>query len=164
MYAYHGLRIQVQALVAELDDQLGVQSRRVIYHEMAKARAAGVSTANPALFSGPQIPRVEAWLWRLMEGAILPKMLERMDITPETAAQALDDCRAVFARVSALLAKPGPGPGNGGPRRFLMGTEKMTAADLTFAALAYPLVGPPQFASLVGAGSHVMVWLEGWGF
>lgn len=142
---------QVQALVAEFDDKLGVMSRQVAYSEMSKARAAGVSTANPALFNGPTIPRVEGWLWRLMEGAILPKMLEFMAITDASAAQALDDCRGVFAKASAMLAEPGPDGKS--PRRYLLGTQKMTAADLTFAALAYPLVGPPQFASLVSMKS-----------
>lgn len=71
-----------------------------------------------------------------------------MDITEATAAAALEDCRAVFQRASALLAEPGPD--GKAPRRYLLGTEKMTAADITFAALAYPLLGPPEFASLVG--------------
>lgn len=69
---------QVKALEAEFDKKLGIQSRRLAYWEMAQARAQGVSTANPALFDTAThvIPRVEAWLWWLMEGKILPKMLE----------------------------------------------------------------------------------------
>lgn len=164
-HQHHQLKPQVKALVADFDATLGVQSRRVAYWEMAQARRTGVSTANPALFTGPQIPRVEGWLWWALEGKILPKMLEFMDINQTTATQALDDCRAAFARASALLmqAEPG-GEGKGEPRRYLLGTERMTAADLTFAALAYPLLAPPQFASMVGVG--VGVWAVaggGWG-
>ena len=148
---------QVKALEHEFDEKLGVASRRVAYFGMAQARAEGVSTANPALFDTAThvIPRVEAWLWWLMERGILPRMLEFMDITEATAATALEDCRAVFQRASALLAEPGPDGRS--PRRYLLGTEKITAADITFAALAYPLLGPPQFASLVG-GSRVRAY------
>lgn len=140
---------QVKALEEELGSTLGVQSRKVAYYEMAQAKAEGVSTRNPALFAGPTIPRVEAWLWWLMEGGILPQMLAHLSINDETAAQALEDCRAAFARASAMLAEPGPDGKS--PRRYLFGTEKLTAADITFAALAYPLLGPPQFASMVRA-------------
>ena len=45
----------------------------------------------------------------------------------------------VFARVSALL-KDG--------RNYVCGTPEMTAADITFAALAYPLVLPEEKAAV----------------
>jgi len=126
---------------------------------MAQAREEGgaAATANPALFEGDQIPRVEAWLWRLGEGKILSKMLGFMDIKETTAATALDDCRAAFARASALLAEPGLD--GKAPRRYLLGTDKMTAADIAFAALAYPLLGPPEFASMGFGGDAMSPWV-----
>lgn len=72
-----------------------------------------------------------------MEDKILPVLLQRLNINEESVAVALEECRATFKEVSDLLEK------NEG--RYLLGTEKLTAADISFASLAYPLVFPPQY-------------------
>ena len=58
-----------------------------------------------------------------------------LDITPETAAESDRRMRAVLDDVAGRLADGRP---------YLLG-ERFTIADLTFAALAAPLVLPPEY-------------------
>ena len=57
------------------------------------------------------------------------------DITPATAAESLREVRATFDGVAARLADG---------RGFLAG-DRLTAADLTFAALAAAVLVPPEY-------------------
>jgi glutathione S-transferase len=58
-------------------------------------------------------------------------------ITPESAIRSLDRVREVFDTVGRRLAEG---------RRYLVG-ERFTAADLTFAALAAPVLLPRGFGA-----------------
>lgn len=162
-----GLADKVRALEQDYGKRLGPQTRKLVYWRMSLARKEGLSTRNPLLDA--HLPRVEAWAWRMMEGGILPRMLERMDINEESVKSALEDCRQVFAETSAMLVeqeakqqqkahKLQEGEGGKGGKVFLFGTPKMTAADMTFATLAYPLVLPPAFASLGMVGEGASEW------
>jgi glutathione S-transferase len=56
------------------------------------------------------------------------------NINPESAAQAYEKIKSIFEQVNELLADG---------RTYLVG-DSFSAADLTFAALAAPVVQPPQ--------------------
>jgi glutathione S-transferase len=66
-------------------------------------------------------------------------------ITPDSAARSLERVRALFALIGERLADG---------RSFLVG-EQFTAADLTFAALAAPVLLPPEFGGALPAVSAV---------
>ena len=78
---------------------------------------------------------------RVLFRGLLPVMralLRRgMRITPESAARSLDRVREVFDMVGRRLAEG---------RRYLV-AERFTAADLTFAALASPVLLPRGFGA-----------------
>jgi len=147
---------RVRTLEQVLDNQLGPQSRKLVYWAMWQARQEGLSTSNPLLDA--LVPKVEALLWNLGEGKILFKMMQAMNIDADSIVTALEDCRQVFKEASAMLAGEGEGEGKGKQRKYLLGGERMTAADLTLAALAYPLINPPAFASLGLSGSSASPW------
>ncbi len=97
---------------------------------------------------------------RRLAGATLPLvklMLSRgLKVSPAGAARSRACVEQVFAEVEQRLADG---------RRFL-GGERFTAADLTFAALAAPLVMPPQYERrllpLSAMGPAFRTEVEGW--
>jgi glutathione S-transferase len=122
------LRSEVDALEEHFDTELGLHVRRWVYSHLlphAKLLRAVWSSG---------VPRLEA----SMVPAIAPlaRFLARKAyrITPENAQRSLERVRGVFREVGESLS-------NG--RRFLVG-ERFTAADLTFAALAAPMLFPVE--------------------
>lgn len=124
-------RRQVVELEELFDTKLGPHTRRVAYFHLlphtrllldaALHRASG---RDRAVFRG---------LLPLMK-----MMLRRgMRITPEGASRSLDRVREVFEMVGQRLAEG---------RRYLV-AERFTAADLTFAALASPVLLPRGFGA-----------------
>lgn len=113
------------------DTRLGPHTRRVAYfHLLPQTRLLldaalhGASGRDRAVFRG-SLPVMKFLLRRGMR------------ITPDGAARSLDRIREVFATVGQRLAEG---------RRYLV-AERFTAADLTFAALAAPVVLPRGFGA-----------------
>ncbi|HEU4533735.1 MAG TPA: glutathione S-transferase family protein [Polyangiaceae bacterium] len=123
------LRAEVEGLVAEFDRTLGPATRRAAYFPLlkdtARARALLASTG----------PTWERRLCYPLFPAMRAVMRRAMNITPDAAARSRDRIDATFASVAERLADG---------RRFLAG-DRFTAADLTFAALAGPVLVPPQY-------------------
>lgn len=129
-----------------LDSQLGPTVRLLAYeHYLAKEMRPtflalatnGVSMVETALFS--------AFVYG---GFIQPRMKKLMGCSQDAlvlSERTIDD---VFAKVSAALEGKEPGSA------FIVG-DTFTAADLTFAALASPLLQIPQFASLQPASEEL---------
>lgn len=123
------LRQEVLSLEDRFDLQLGPHLRRVGYFHLLPHKRVALSII------AQRAPR-----WELAAvGPLYPlvrKIMQRgLKITPAGAARSTEKVRALFAEVSALLADP--------QRRYLVG-DTFTAADLTFAALAAPLLFPPE--------------------
>lgn len=124
-------RRQVEELEELFDTGLGPHTRRVAYFHLlphtrllldaALHRASG---RDRALFRG-LLPLMRVMLRRGMR------------ITPESATRSLDRIREVFDTVGRRLAQG---------RRYLV-AERFTAADLTFAALASPVLLPRGFGA-----------------
>lgn len=129
------LRSEVDALEELFDTQLGPHVRRWVY-----AQVLPDATLIRSLWCRG-VPRLEA---RLLP-AITPlaRRLVRMayKISPESARRSLERVRSVFAQVDERLRDG---------RRFLVG-ERFGAADLTFAALAAPVLLPAECRAVAPA-------------
>jgi len=120
-------RQAVDALVRRFDDELGPHARRWAY-----AQFLGRSELlRPMVSRG--VPRLERWLLPLVMPVFMRLVQRAFRITPASATRSLDRVQTLFDEVGALLADG---------RRFLTGSQ-FTAADLTFAALASPVLLPP---------------------
>jgi glutathione S-transferase len=122
------VRAEVDALVKWFDKELGPHSRRWAY---------GTLLPHAKLLRWVWSRRVPRW-----EAALVPVMAPLVSrlvgrvyrITPESVESSLARVRGVFQKVGGLLS-------NG--RRFLVGA-RFSAADLTFAALAAPVLFPAE--------------------
>ena len=126
------LRRDVDALEKRFDTELGPHTRRWAYAQFlphAKLLRAVWSRGVPRL-EASLVPAIAPLLRRLVRAAYR--------ITPQNAQRSLERVHGVFRQVDELL-------GNG--RRFLAG-ERFTAADLTFAALAAPVLFPDKYRAV----------------
>jgi glutathione S-transferase len=120
---------EVRALERDFDERLGPHSRRWIYNGLRGQRALAVAYVPTG---------VPAWERGVLVAGypLLARVLDRyFDISPETAAESESEVRSVFDRVAAQL---------GDGRGYLCG-DRFTAADLTFSALAAPMLVPPEY-------------------
>jgi glutathione S-transferase len=121
-------RAEVLALEERFDTGLGVHVRRWAYAQLLPDRA------DLRRMMSYRVPRYEAALLSLLMPAIVPLVRRAFRITPASAERSRQRVREEFGAVDALLADG---------RRYLVG-ERFSAADLTFAALASPVLLPPQ--------------------
>jgi glutathione S-transferase len=124
-----GAAAEVRALEREFDTDLGPHGRRWMYNEMRGRRDLAVAYGCTG---------VPAWERRALPLAfpVATRMIDRvLDITADTAAQSEAQVRDVFDAVARRLSDDRP---------YLCG-DRFTAADLTFAALAAPVLMPPEY-------------------
>lgn len=122
------LRSEVDALEDLLDAQLGPHVRRWVY-----AQVLPQPRLLRSLWS-MGVPRREALLLPVIAPLAIALVRKAYNITPASAQRSLECVRAVFAQVDERLRDG---------RRFLVGGA-FSAADLTFAALAAPLLLPAE--------------------
>jgi len=122
-----GRRREALALEDELDRQLGPATRRWGYFQLLPRR-------DLAPILGRGVPRWEFVALGLARPIVFGALRRGLNITAEGAARSRDKIDATFARVGELLRDG---------RRYLIG-DQLTVADLTFAALASPVLGPPE--------------------
>lgn len=121
-------RAAVLALESSLDDGFGVPGRLFMYQQTLQNPDALV----PYLLAG--VPRHERWLAPHVMGAAGAFIKRRLGVDEPTAAAARTTCMQVLDDIAERL----------GDQPYLFG-DTFTAADLTFAALAAPLVLPPHY-------------------
>lgn len=132
-------RQEVETLEELFDTKLGPHTRRVAYHHLLPQKR---------LFLDSVLRGVGGW-----EGALFPMarpsvcwlMRRGMKITAESSERSLGFVREVFSNVADRLA---------GGRPYLVG-ETFSAADLTFAALAAPMILPRGYGGPLPALSDV---------
>lgn len=121
-------RDEVEALEERFDADLGPHVRRWAYAQLLPHTAL----LRAAWSRG--VPRFEAVLLPFILPLARRLVVRGYRITPEGARRSLERVQGVFREVDALLADG---------RRFLA-SERFTAADLTFAALAAPMLFPTE--------------------
>lgn len=126
-----GLYPTPEALELEefFDETLGPHVRRLAYRYVLED---GPLTRR-VLTTG--VSRGERWAYRALQPGITFCMRRLMNITPASAERSHAKVVEAFDRADALLADG---------RRFLTG-DRFTAADLTFASLGAPVVGPESY-------------------
>jgi glutathione S-transferase len=119
----------VEVLSRWLDDGLGPDGRRLIYAHMLRSRELMLRFNNQGVAAWED--RFLTLLW-----PVAARWAKReLGIGPSTIATEEPRVLAVFDEVAARLADGRP---------YLCG-ERFTAADLTFACLAAPVIVPPQY-------------------
>jgi glutathione S-transferase len=124
-----GTAAEVRALEDDYDEGLGPEGRRWMYFEMRGRRRLATEYGLQGVPSWQR--RSFPYLYPVAT-RIIDHVLE---VTPETAAASEKAVNATFDQVAERLSDGRP---------YLCG-ERFTAADLTFAALAAPLVMPPEY-------------------
>jgi glutathione S-transferase len=110
------------------DEELGPHIRRAVYHELL----AHPKLVVPLFAHGQRAPA--RMLVRAMFPALRAVMRRTMEIHPDEAERSRDRMTAAMDRLEAEI----------GPSGHLVG-DSFTVADLTAAALFYPVVRPPEF-------------------
>ncbi|HMJ36075.1 MAG TPA: glutathione S-transferase N-terminal domain-containing protein [Baekduia sp.] len=120
---------EARALADDYDERLGPATRLWVYHEMFD---------YPELVHGSMTAGVPAWqrhAFRVGNKAIAFAVAKVLTVNDENAVAAQQTFRAIFAAVDQRLADG---------REYLVG-DAFSIADLTFAALAAPLIAPPEY-------------------
>jgi glutathione S-transferase len=121
-------RREVESLVKQFDTELGPHTRRWAYAQLLPHAKLLRSVWSR------QVPRFEASLVPVI--APMARYLARKAyrVSPESGQRSLERVRGVFRNVGDLMRDG---------RRFLV-DQRFTAADLTFAALAAPILFPAE--------------------
>lgn len=121
------IRREVDLLEAQFDDQLGPHVRRWAYAQLLPESRL----LRRMMTHG--VPWLEASLLPALMPLVRHLVRTQLRITPESAQRSIEHVRRIFREVDIRL---------GDGRRFLVG-NRFSIADLTFAALAAPVLFPP---------------------
>ena len=131
---------EVESLVSTFDRRFGPATRRVAYFHVLRSDRAYV---NEVLTK--DVPAWEARALRTL-GPVIPRMIRvGLKIDEAGVVRSKAAIEEVLAAVNERLADG---------RRTLLG-EAFTAADLTFAALAAPVVLPPTYVKRLGGHERI---------
>ncbi len=122
----------VDELEDRFDTRLGPHSRRVAYGYLLPA-------IRDVLGDAPGVPPLEVKAAKLLAPAIAALMKRGLKVTPAGVARSRERLADIFTEVEVRLADG---------RRYLTG-DRFTAADLTFAALATPVLLPGELAGFI---------------
>lgn len=121
----------VVELEDDFDRRLGPAARRVAYFHLLPSKAAFRELLDASV---PAWQRRAGRIARPLAAALIKRGLRIDAAGAARSAKILDE---TFARVAERLADG---------RRYLAG-DRLTAADLTFASLAAPVLAPPQYGA-----------------
>jgi glutathione S-transferase len=134
-YASPGTDLYPNAEVVELDAHLsrtlGPDTRRIAYTYLG-------STEQMARVADLNVGRRQARWFKLLAPLIRPAMMRKLDVSPARSARSLDDVRREMDRISARIEG----------RRWLVG-DRFTAADLSLACLAAPVLVPSEYGGVL---------------
>jgi glutathione S-transferase len=125
------LRVEAEELEEIFDTRLGPHTRRLAYYHLLQDNRLFLAS----VLAG--VGGVEKALFRILSPVVKKLMRVGMKIDEAGAERSLDYVKTIFDTVGELLADG---------RSFLVG-KKFGAADLTFAALAAPVLLPRKYGS-----------------
>ncbi len=129
------LRQETEELEELFDEKLGISTRLWGYSHTIN---------NPKLVQKAWCRNVP-WIERTLFPVVFPKTRDlackKFNITSESTVEACGKIQEIFEQVSDILADG---------RRYLVG-DKLSAADITFAALAAPTIAPPEHPASRGS-------------
>lgn len=124
------LASEIAAYEDELDDGFGVATRRQVYAWLSRPGARRMLQ-----FNNTGVPWWEGAMLRGLFPLARAALLRYLDVSDESVAAATQQVGETLDAVAKRLRDGRP---------FLFG-DRFTAADLTFAAMAAPLVLPPNY-------------------
>ncbi len=124
-------RREVEELEEFFDTELGPHSRRIAYfHLLPHRRLVTESVLD-------RVSGFDRFVFRLLLPVMRSLMRKGMNINEASAERSLVRVREVFAKVGERLSDGRP---------FLVG-DRLTAADISFAAMAAPVILPRNYGS-----------------
>ena len=146
-------REEIVEFEEEMGRRLGPTSRALVYHQMLRPEYYSLIGE----IGGMCTSKIESILFANMLGQGLAKGMRKLMAIDETSADvSLEEVRKVFKDVSDRL--------EGGNKDYIFDSASrklgFTAADLTFAALATPIVRPPEMDVLNGGPKFESRWPE----
>jgi glutathione S-transferase len=120
---------EVRLLEDDFNTSLGPHARRWMYQQLRKRRDL------PLSYGSAGVPAWERTSLRLGYPLLITIVARVLDVTPATAIESEAKVRATFEAVGKRLADGRP---------YMCG-EEFTAADLTFSALAAPMLMPSTY-------------------
>ncbi len=120
---------EISRLETRFDEVLGVETRRWVYHHFLSRPRESIQIA------GYGVPKLEQKLGRPLFPLLRGFLKKRLDVTAENVRRGMEQVDGIFEEVETRLADG---------RRYLCG-DRFTAADLTFACMAAPVVLPPNY-------------------
>ena len=133
--------------------RLGPTARAFVYHQVLRpeyypliGEVGGMYTSKiEAALLGPMLPK-----------GLAKGMRKLMGISDDAADISLNTIREVFKDVSKKL--------DGGTKEYIFDSDSrklgFTAADIAFAALASPLIRPPEMDAMMGGSKFADKWPE----
>ena len=122
------LRRQVEELEELFDEKLGVATRLWGYSNLISDR----KLIKAAWSNG--VPFFETMFFPVVFPAMQQLVHKKFGVTANSGKQAYTEIQQLFEQVSQILADG---------RKYLVG-DKVSIADITFAALAAPIIAPPE--------------------
>ena len=138
------LKSEVDALEETFDTSLGIHVRRWAYAQLLQ------DTAMLRSLWSSGVPRWEGRAIRAIAPLARSLVRRAYDISAESAQRSLNRVRDIFADIDGRLMDG---------RRFLVG-ERFTAADLTFAALAAPMLLPDGCRAVQPVLNHTPIAMQ----
>jgi glutathione S-transferase len=132
----------IQKMEEDLGQRLGAAVRCFAYYHMLTQLDKYHETVVNLCADEAKMAKVESIVFdKFIDKGLASGLMEALHINEDTAAASLQELRKVFSELSKKLEESGG--------EYLMDdsngkTYGFTAADLTFAALAYPILRPPE--------------------